>query len=83
MMQPTLFDDPRPEKPYKGGYAGKPGGGPDGETCKTCEHYSRVHHHDKVYRKCGLMREFWTNGPGTDILAKAPACRRWEKAHEG
>ena len=27
---------------------------------------------------CGLMRKYWTNGPGTDILARSPACKKWE-----
>lgn len=60
------------------GYAAPPGTGPAGETCKTCRHYARVKH-AKVYRKCALVRAKWTNGPGTDILAKSPACKEWEK----
>lgn len=60
------------------GYAAPPGTGPAGETCKTCANYT---HRDNVagsYRKCWLMRDVWTGGPGTDILARSPACSRWE-----
>jgi hypothetical protein len=57
----------------------KPGTGPEGETCKTCKHYCRVHYHDKVYLKCGLMRAEWSHGPGTDIKASYPACKEWAK----
>lgn len=63
------------------GYAALPGTGPKGETCKTCEHYSG-HRRTKIYRKCGLMRAQWTGGPGTDILARSPACQYWEKPKE-
>jgi hypothetical protein len=62
----------------KNGYATVPGSGPAGETCKTCKHIVRLRY-ARVYRKCGLMRSFWTHGPGTDIEARSPACRRWEK----
>lgn len=76
--EPVANSDKRkPTKPN--GYAAPPGTGPAGETCKTCEHYSgrRL---SKIYRKCGLVRERWTGGPGTDIFARSPACRYWEKA---
>lgn len=55
------------------GYAAPPGSGPKGETCKTCVHYSGKRL-AKIYRKCGLMQKVWTGGPGTDILARSPAC---------
>lgn len=63
------------------GYAATPGGGPKGETCKTCEHYAH-RSFAKTYRKCGLLRAVWTNGPGTDILARSPACQLWEPRKE-
>jgi hypothetical protein len=56
-----------------------PGTGPLGETCGTCRHLDRVEHHDKHYLKCGLMSKLWSRGPGTDIRAKWPACKSWEK----
>lgn len=63
------------------GYAAPPGSGPPGETCKTCEHYARIRR-GNTYRKCALMKPHWTGGPGTDILARSPACRFWEEAKE-
>lgn len=63
--------------PQKKGYAAPPGTGPAGETCKSCQHIYR-NHQSKTYLKCALMRQAWTGGPGTDILARAPACRMWE-----
>jgi hypothetical protein len=62
------------------GYAWTPGTGPEGETCKTCLHYVVKQYHVKTYRKCGLMESVWTHGPGSDILAKSPACKKWEAA---
>jgi len=62
------------------GYAAAPGSGPQGETCKSCAHYT---HNDwrtaRAFRKCALMRAVWTHGPGTDILASSPACSQWAK----
>lgn len=61
-MQPDLFDIGSREA--KDGKTNKPtctpyrvGSGPDGETCKTCSHYTRrTNGSAKVYLKCGLMR---------------------------
>ncbi|OQW91397.1 MAG: hypothetical protein BWK78_04750 [Thiotrichaceae bacterium IS1] len=66
----------------KGGYAGRPGWGPEGETCKTCEYYTLVKHHDYTYRKCWLIKTNWTNGKGTDIKASAPVCQFWESGND-
>lgn len=63
----------------KGSYADVPGTGPAGETCKSCRHYF-LKEMGNTYRKCELMRAHWTGGPGTDILASAPACSKWETA---
>lgn len=60
-------------------HADAPGTGPVDQTCGTCAYYARVKYHDKVYRKCGLMREYWTHGPGTDIRAKDHACVWWKQ----
>ena len=60
------------------GYAMPPGTGPKGETCKTCAHIVREHR--GKFRKCGMNRAKWTRGPGTDILAGALACSKWEDA---
>lgn len=65
--------------PQKKGYAAPPGTGPEGETCRSCLHYRSVCGGSKSFPKCMLMRESWTHGYGSDILARAPACRKWEK----
>lgn len=59
------------------GYAGRPGAGPEGETCKTCQHLVRVKY-GKTYIKCNVIRASWTSGPGTDIRAKTPSCQFWK-----
>lgn len=56
------------------GYVALPGTGPKGETCGTCTHKVSM----RKYRKCELNRPRWTHGPGTDILARSPACSKWE-----
>jgi hypothetical protein len=77
---PTPPGVPHRHKTKPNGYAAPPGSGPAGEKCKTCQHYThRVR--AKAYRKCELMVHAWTGGPGTDIKANAPACRRWQKPH--
>jgi len=58
------------------GYIALPGTGPIGETCGSCKHIARF----RKWRKCALNRPRWTGGPGTDILARSPACSRWEAA---
>ena len=60
------------------GHAAKPGLGPVGETCKTCVNICHTGNRGK-FKKCGLMREVWTHGKGTDIRAKSPACQLWGK----
>lgn len=64
-------------KSKKTGHAWKPGTGPQGETCKTCAHLVR-RRFSKVYLKCGLMKAQWTGGPGSDVKARDPACKKWE-----
>ena len=76
-----LFDVGERTKPTKATPA-PPGTGPVGKTCRDCKHYTRVKHHDKTWRKCGMQREVWTNGPGTDIKASLPACRKFEESEE-
>jgi len=55
------------------GYYYHPGTGPAGETCGTCRHRMAGHR----YSKCELNRARWTRSRGSDILAKAPACKYW------
>lgn len=59
------------------GYAMKPGTGPAGETCGSCAHLVRKSM-SKTYLKCGLARAIWTGGHGSDVLARSPACGKWE-----
>ena len=66
--------------PLPKGHAAPPGSGPAGETCAGCEHYTRREYHNRIYRKCGKNKANWTQGPGSDIRAKDPACRLWEKS---
>lgn len=61
------------------GYAAKPGSGPAGETCRTCQHSCPIRHHDRNYWKCAHLRPNWTHGPGTDIRLKSPACTYWQQ----
>ena len=63
------------------GYAAPPGTGPKGETCRTCKFYARISY-AKTYCKCAKVEGRWTNGPGTDILARAAACHYWESAEK-
>lgn len=73
-----LGKDKRRKPTQRNGYVDFPGGGPQGETCGSCKH--KVIGGGGRYRKCGLNRARWTHGLGTDILASAPACKRWELA---
>ncbi|MGH8326882.1 MAG: hypothetical protein ACRET2_08985 [Steroidobacteraceae bacterium] len=59
------------------GYAAPPGTGPAGETCGSCKHCGRMRQ-AKRWIKCLLMRARWSHGRATDILARSPACSKWE-----
>lgn len=69
---------------WKRAYPAQPGTGPEGETCKTCEHLHR-NRQAKVYLKCWKMQTVWTGGGGSDVKARAPACSQWQanKLEEG
>lgn len=71
-----LFPNGQPATVAKRGHAARPGTGPAGETCKTCNHY-RLKRLAKTYRKCGLVNS--SNTANGDIRAKDPACSFWEK----
>lgn len=64
------------------GYAANPGTGPAGETCGSCNHLVRCGNYNgaKRWSKCELMEKVWTHGRGSDVLARMPACSRWEFA---
>jgi hypothetical protein len=63
--------------PIPKGYIAMPGSGPAGETCGSCKHLVRKQM-SKTYLKCALASSFWTGGRGSDVLARSPACKRWE-----
>ena len=63
----------------KNGYAAPPGTGPHLKQCADCKHkHSFGQGGGKHYIKCELRRATWTNGEGTDILARSPACNKFE-----
>jgi hypothetical protein len=59
------------------GYAAPPGTGPAGETCGSCQHDSA----SRRYHKCLLNAAAWGHTRRSDILARSPACAKWEKAN--
>jgi hypothetical protein len=74
-----LFGDP-PARKVVGGYAGRPGEGPDGETCGTCIYSLRVRHNTKCFWKCGHLRgRGVTRSEASDIRKSSPACQFWER----
>lgn len=62
------------------GYAAPPGSGPEAYTCRQCAHYTHKGGVSGSYPKCGKNRARWTGGRGSDILARAPACRLFEES---
>lgn len=70
-MKPTI----KAKRGQPKGFAAPIGSGPQGETCKSCQHaYCRSF--AKTYWKCALVKA--TGGPGSDIRLKWAACSRWE-----
>lgn len=59
------------------GGADRPGTGPIGETCGSCEHLVRTGR-GRACPKCALTRGAWTRGPRTDIRIRWAACSKWE-----
>jgi hypothetical protein len=61
------------------GGADRPGTGPKGETCGSCEHLFRVRTGSgKSFPKCLLNRAKWTHGGATDVRVRWDACSKWE-----
>lgn len=74
---PGPKDSPLKGRKLKTGYAAPPGTGPEGETCRTCDHRVRHSSGDKGWYKCELVEV-----PGhkaTDIKLRSPACLKWEE----
>lgn len=61
------------------GFAARPGSGPAGETCRSCDHSTRVQAGAGTVWKCALGKASWTKSPKTDIRINAEACELWEK----
>ena len=55
-------------------------------TCKQCQHKHSFggpnSSSKKTFIKCELRRDTWTNGEGTDILARTPACSKFEQKEQ-
>lgn len=65
------------------GYAAPPGSGPEGKTCRQCDHYViRYTRAGYTKPKCGLMRGKWTRGRGSDIKVSSPACNKFKPITE-
>lgn len=78
MTRPTL-DELKALYPTTGKYAGAPGSGPVGKTCRSCCHKVYTGHHRRpTHPKCGLTA--YTHGDATTIKTSTPACHRYEEA---
>ena len=78
---PDAHASPLKGRKLKTGYPAKPGGGPEGETCRTCKHKRRYSSGTKAWYKCGLCPI--KGHLATDIKLKSPACFYWEKEENG
>ena len=76
--EPLPPTEKKKRKYHPNGYAAPPGSGPKGERCNTCKFFCRRGGHARHFLKCLLLQRSWTHGPGTDILAKSPACMHWK-----
>jgi hypothetical protein len=71
---------PKRKPTVKNGYAAQPGTGPADKRCADCKHKrSMGNYGSKSWIKCELRRATWTSGEGTDILARSPACSKFEQ----
>lgn len=64
------------------GHAAIPGTGPKGETCGSCKNRVAKLCSRTIF-KCGLNRAKWTSGRKSDVLARDPACSKWEDRDAG
>lgn len=62
----------------RGGYAARPGTGPESETCRTCKHSCPLEvSSGHRFWKCVIGKGL-TYSETSDIRLKSPACRKWE-----
>ena len=85
MPQPQLFDAGVARDPYNGlSHPDRPltpapvGSLDSDETCHTCRHCVCHEAHGTPYRKCALMRKYWTLKLASCIRPGWFACRRWQ-----
>lgn len=76
--QSDLFGDP-PQKRLGIGYAGRPGMGPEGETCGSCVHSKRHGSGNKHFYKCHHELGYRSSCEASDIRLRTPACQFWKK----
>lgn len=74
--RPTI-DELRARVAYNGKYAGTPGKGPTGRTCKSCAHKIYSAPHKAKHPKCNLAQ--WTSGDATTIKTSTPACEKYKE----
>ncbi len=73
------IDDAKRKTTRPNGYAAAPGSGPEGMTCRQCDHYIIKYTQAGYTRpKCGKNRGRWTNGRASDIKVSSPACSQFE-----
>lgn len=65
------------------GHAGQPGAGPAGETCRSCVLMVRKRGAARDFLKCGHHTVRHTNGAGSDVRARDPACEHWTQDDGG
>lgn len=74
-MSTDLFGEAPQQIKHSIGYAGMPGAGPAGETCRSC----KWRKHSRGYNKCGHARGYSSHSEASDIRVSAPACQFWER----
>ena len=82
--QLTLFTTGTPNKkrtPVKPlGYVARPGTGPNGESCRGCQHLQfQIGELGRFRPRCELTRAHWTGSRITEIDPDSPACAKWQR----
>lgn len=58
-------------------YAGEPGTGPAGKTCRDCAFLAATGHRPRLHFKCGKTK--YTHGDATTIRVRTKACQLFEQ----